>query len=114
MPNDDLRFDLIALYFNHVHHKIPFLHEHSFMLNIKGHRTYLVNMIYALGSIYQDHGHSDSSTRAGDFYYERAVEGIDRQTVELVDYNLIGTFLLLFKYCKGKLFLGAFAVCQLS
>jgi hypothetical protein len=99
--DNNLRLDLISLYFNHIHHKIPFLHEHSFMQNVSSHRPCLLNVMYALASIYQENGAMEDSTKAGDFYYHLASEEVVGASNDVTDYQIIGACILLFKYSKG-------------
>jgi hypothetical protein len=71
------------------------------MQNIVGYKKCLLFSMYALGSIYQDH-EGVESTKAGDIYYELAQNEINQNSEELSDYQVIGSCLLLFKYCKGR------------
>jgi hypothetical protein len=58
--------------------------------------------MHALGSIYQDNETIDSKTIAGDFYYELAQNELNQAAEDVTDYQVIGSYLLLFKYCKGR------------
>jgi hypothetical protein len=109
ISHQDLRFDLIALYFKYDHNKFPFLHEDSFMQNMGGRRTCLLYAIYALGAMNQSDGDANNFAKAGSLYYELAVKEVNQMSVDVADYHLIGACLLLMFYKLGNL-ISSFAI----